>query len=59
MIDRKRLQTLFAGLQRFGEDGKAITRIVAASLLSYTEQAFEHQRATDTGSAWAPLSNPY
>ncbi|WP_334467908.1 phage virion morphogenesis protein [Arsenophonus sp. PmNCSU2021_1] len=59
VIDRQRLQTLFAELQRVGEDGKAITRIVAASLLSATEQAFERERAPDTGAAWAPLSDPY
>lgn len=59
IIDRKRLQSLFAELVRVGEDGKAITRVVAASLLSSSEQAFEQERDPSTGAAWSSLSDPY
>ncbi|EDS4461957.1 phage virion morphogenesis protein, partial [Salmonella enterica subsp. enterica serovar Braenderup] len=58
VIDVKRLQRVFLELQAMGDDGKGLTRSVAASLLSSSEMAFEQQREPD-GDAWHEWSEPW
>ncbi|EJQ3200002.1 phage virion morphogenesis protein [Salmonella enterica] len=59
VVDVKRLQRVFLELQAMGDDGKGLTRSVAASLLSSSEMAFEQEKNPETGQRWADLTEPY
>lgn len=58
VVDVKRLQRVFLELQAMGDDGKGLTRSVAASLLSSSEMAFEQQKEPD-GDKWHEWSEPW
>ncbi|EBW2889667.1 phage virion morphogenesis protein [Salmonella enterica subsp. enterica] len=58
VVDVKRLQRVFLELQAMGDDGKRLTRSVAASLLSSSEMAFEQQKEPD-GDKWRAWSDPW
>lgn len=58
VIDVKRLQRVFLELQSMGNNGKDLTRNVAASLLSSSEMAFEQQKDPE-GDPWQDWSDPW
>ncbi|EAP9213117.1 phage virion morphogenesis protein [Salmonella enterica] len=61
IIDQKAIQRALRRLARLthGQEGKAISRQIAGSLVSASEQAFETQRDPQTGETWADWSDPY
>ncbi|PFF95385.1 phage virion morphogenesis protein [Escherichia albertii] len=57
-VDVRRIQLALDELETVTHD-RAIPRVMAAALLSSTEQAFERQANPDTGQSWESWSDPW
>lgn len=58
VVDVRRIQLALGDLESITND-RNIPRVMAAALLSSTEQAFERQADPDTGHSWESWSDPW